>query len=88
MGACVHFGAKSLLRDIRERGPHSPPGTVGDEIDRRAQRLRDEGIHAEFDRTRGAAIAKGGLTDNIEGFPCVAFGYAEAFEDRWEKPPD
>jgi hypothetical protein len=46
------------------------------------------GIQTDFARARSAAIAKGRTIDAIERFPGVTFGYAETFENRWDKLPD
>lgn len=45
------------------------------------------GIRAEFTRAREAAIAKGRPPGKAEAFPCVAFRYAEPFENRWDDLP-
>lgn len=47
----------------------------------------NQGIRAEFAAGRARAIAKGRSTDKVEAFPCIGFGWAEAFEDRWDKLP-
>ncbi len=48
----------------------------------------NQGIQTDFARARSAAIVKGRPMDSIERFPGVTFGYAEAFENRWDKLPD
>lgn len=47
----------------------------------------NRGIREEFDAVRARAVAAGRSTAKAEAFPCIAFKWAEIFEDRWDKLP-